>query len=98
MKLDPIVLDKAKEITGARSDNHLGVTFLNRTGTTVKNWRSGKTLPDVLTLYELHALTGETVCAHHMSMAANVRIIVAIEIYSDDRACFFSVAYLDADM
>ena len=65
MKLDPIVLDKAKEITGARSDNHLGVTFLNRTGTTVKNWRSGKTLPDVLTLYELHALTGiaiESMC------------------------------------
>nr|DAV27812.1 MAG TPA: Helix-turn-helix protein [Caudoviricetes sp.] len=41
------------------------MTFLNRTGTTVKNWRSGKTLPDVLTLYELHALTGiaiESMC------------------------------------
>lgn len=58
MKLDPIVIDRAKKVTGAKSDNQLGVAFLNRTGATVKNWRAGKTLPDALTLYELHALTG----------------------------------------
>ena len=44
MHINPEALDKAKEITGARSDEQLGQMFLDRTGSTVRNWRAGKTL------------------------------------------------------
>lgn len=58
IRLNPAVLDKAKEITGARSDDQLGQAFLNITGATVRNYRNGKNVPNIVTLMRLKELTG----------------------------------------
>lgn len=58
IRLDPQVLDKARELTGSRSDDQLGQAFLNLTGVTVRNYRAGKSLPTVVTLARLRELTG----------------------------------------
>ncbi|CAB0543008.1 hypothetical protein CIP107527_00694 [Corynebacterium diphtheriae] len=58
VRLNPIVLDKAKELTGARSDDQLGQAFLNLTGTTIRAYRSGKSNPNIITIMRLKQLTG----------------------------------------
>ena len=58
MHINPEALDKAKEITGARSDEQLGQMFLDRTGSTIRNWRAGKTSPDLETVAKIQRLTG----------------------------------------
>lgn len=58
MKLNTTVLDRAKELTGARSDDQLGQAFLNLTGNTIRNYRAGRSLPTVVTLARLRELTG----------------------------------------
>lgn len=58
MQINPKALDKAKEITGARSDEQLGQMFLDRTGSTVRNWRTRKTSPDLETVAKIQRLTG----------------------------------------
>ena len=58
MQINPKALDKAREITGSRSDEQLGQMFLDRTGTTVRNWRAGKTSPDLETVAKIQRLTG----------------------------------------
>ena len=45
--LDPTVLDLAKEKTGCTSDDQLGQKFLDKSGTAVRNWRKGKSVPDI---------------------------------------------------
>lgn len=58
MQINPKALDKARKITGSRSDEQLGQMFLDRTGTTVRNWRAGKTSPDLETVAKIQRLTG----------------------------------------
>ncbi|WP_165242410.1 hypothetical protein [Corynebacterium lizhenjunii] len=58
IRLNPVVLDKAIEMTGARSDDQLGHAFLNLTGTTIRNYRAGRSAPNVVTLMRLKQLTG----------------------------------------
>lgn len=57
-RLDPAVLDRAKQVTSATSDEQLGQQFLTKTGSTVRNYRTGKTAPDVVTLMRLREITG----------------------------------------
>lgn len=56
--LDPKVLDVARELTGSRSDDQLGQSFLNLTGASIRRYRKGEALPSVLTLMRLRGLTG----------------------------------------
>lgn len=58
IRLNPAVLDKAIELTGSRSDDQLGQAFLNLTGTTIRNYRAGKSAPSIVTLMRLKQLTG----------------------------------------
>lgn len=58
IQLNPDVLDRAKKITGSRSDEQLGQAFLNRTGSTIRNYRAGKSVPDIVTLLKLKEITG----------------------------------------
>lgn len=58
MHINPLALDRAKEVTGARSDEQLGQMFLNRSGSSVRNWRAGRTSPDLETIAKLQQLTG----------------------------------------
>lgn len=57
MQINPLALDRAKEITGARSDEQLGQLFLDRSGASVRNWRAGRTAPDLETVAKLQRLT-----------------------------------------
>lgn len=57
MRLNPEVLDRAKVVTGSRSDEQLGQAFLDRTGMIVRNWRKGKSVPDLGTLGRLQEIT-----------------------------------------
>lgn len=57
MRINPAALDKAREITGAKSDEQLGQLFLDRTGGSIRNWRAGKTSPDLETIAKLQRLT-----------------------------------------
>ncbi|AKN77563.1 hypothetical protein [Corynebacterium ulcerans] len=58
IRLNPTVLDKAKELTGARSDDQLGQAFLNLTGATIRAYRSGRSIPNIITIARLKQLTG----------------------------------------
>lgn len=58
IRLKPEVLDKARELTGSRSDEQLGATFLYLTGATIRNYRDGKTTPTIVTLARLREITG----------------------------------------
>lgn len=53
IRLNPTVLDKAKELTGARSDDQLGQAFLNLTGATIRAYRSGRSIPNIMEIVEL---------------------------------------------
>lgn len=57
MQINPLALDRAKEITGVRSDEQLGQLFLDRSGSSVRNWRAGRTAPDLETLAKLQQIT-----------------------------------------
>lgn len=72
-RLDPTVLDMARNHVGARSDEALGQQFLSKTGVTVRNWRSGRTVPDIRSLMVLRDLTGrplDTMIIHASAAAA----------------------------
>ncbi|MDK8637504.1 hypothetical protein QP866_06645 [Corynebacterium imitans] len=56
-RLRPSVLDAASEMTGAETDDELAHE-LRRSVSTVRNWRSGRTAPDVAGLMQLVKLTG----------------------------------------
>lgn len=58
VRLNPKVLDRAIELTGSRSDDQLGQAFLNLTGMTLRNYRSGKSTPSIATLMRLKKITG----------------------------------------
>lgn len=55
--LDPTVLDDARTLTGATSDEKLA-PFLGLTGVTVRNLRHGRSTPSVATLVKLRSITG----------------------------------------
>lgn len=57
-RLDPQVLDLAKEVTGVAGDEELGQKHLSKTGSTVRNYRTGKTTPPIGVLMILRNLTG----------------------------------------
>ena len=57
-RINPEVLDRAMERTGSTSYEQLGQVFLTKTGTTLRNWRDGKTAPDLASLMKLQKLTG----------------------------------------
>lgn len=57
-RLNPEVLDKARKLTGVRSDDQLGQAFLNLTGATVRSYRAGKSAPSIVTLMRLKEITG----------------------------------------
>lgn len=58
LRLDPTVLDTAKERTGAGSDEVLGVKHLGCSGNTVRSYRKGLTVPSVYILARLREITG----------------------------------------
>lgn len=58
IRINPHVLDKAVELTGSRSDDQLGQAFLNLTGTTIRNYRTGRSLPTIVTMMRLKQITG----------------------------------------
>lgn len=60
MRLDPTVIDEAVEATGARNVDQLGWACLDKSGTTVRNYISGKTVPPVPVLAKLRQITGRT--------------------------------------
>jgi transcriptional regulator with XRE-family HTH domain len=57
-RLDPQVLDLAKSVTGCSGDEELGQKYLGKSGTTVRNYRQGKTNPSIAVLMALRRLTG----------------------------------------
>ncbi|MBY0789569.1 hypothetical protein L3H50_10500 [Corynebacterium sp. MC-04] len=57
MRLDPEVITDAMERTGSRSVDEFGWKFLNKTGTTVRNYMTGKSVPRVPTLMILKRIT-----------------------------------------
>lgn len=57
-RLRPAVLDIARDKTGSESDEQLGQNHLRKTGSTIRNWRTGKTTPDVVGLMRLRKITG----------------------------------------
>lgn len=56
-RLDPSVLDQARDKLGLTSDEKLAAK-VGRTGHTVRCWRNGKTVPKVSDLVKLQFLTG----------------------------------------
>lgn len=59
MRLDPEVIEDAMQRTGSRSVDELGWKFLNKTGTTVRNYVSGKSMPTIPTLMILKRITNK---------------------------------------
>lgn len=57
MRLDPTIITEAMDRTGCRSIDELGWKFLNKTGTTVRNYRDGKSVPTIPTLMILKRIT-----------------------------------------
>lgn len=58
IRLDATVLDIALQATGARGDEALGQIYLGRTGSTVRSYRRGETVPPISVLVRLRHLTG----------------------------------------
>lgn len=58
IKLKQESVDKAMEVTGARSVEHLAQSFLDVTGMTLRNYVAGKTAPNILFLAKMRKLTG----------------------------------------
>lgn len=56
--LNPEALDKALQVTGSRSVDHLAQTFLGKTGATVRRWVKGQSAPDLVSIVRLQKLTG----------------------------------------
>ena len=56
-RLDPTVLDQARDQLGFKSDEKLGAK-LGRSGHTVRQWRKGNSTPTVADLVKLQFLTG----------------------------------------
>ncbi|MHC9567932.1 transcriptional regulator [Corynebacterium diphtheriae] len=56
-RLDPTVLDQAREQLGLSSDEKLGAK-IGRTGQTIRCWRKGSSTPKVSDLVKLQFLTG----------------------------------------
>lgn len=57
IRLDPTVLDQAREQLGFKSDEKLGAK-LGRSGHTVRQWRKGNSVPTMPDLVKLQFLTG----------------------------------------
>lgn len=55
-RLNPEALDQARQIHGFTSDEKLAAE-LETTGTTVRNWRHGRTSPSIGALMRLYKLT-----------------------------------------
>ncbi len=58
MRLDPTIIDIAMECTECASLDEFGWNYLNKSGTTARNYRDGKTIPTIPTLMILKRLTG----------------------------------------
>lgn len=58
MRIDPKILEEAMSKTGSNTLDELGWKFLGKTGTTVRNYHSGKSTPSVATLMVLKRITG----------------------------------------
>ncbi|MCG7267907.1 hypothetical protein [Corynebacterium sp. ACRQJ] len=58
MRIDPRVLEDAMSKTGSNSLDELGWKFLGKTGTTIRNYHSGKSTPSIATLMILKRITG----------------------------------------
>lgn len=61
MRIDPKILEEAMDRTGSSSLDELGWKFLGKSGTTVRNYRSGKSTPSVATLMVLKRITGRAI-------------------------------------
>lgn len=57
VRIDPSVLDQARETLSLTSDEQLGAK-LGRTGHTVRQWRKGNSTPTAQDLVKLQFLTG----------------------------------------
>ncbi|MDH6199248.1 ribosome-binding protein aMBF1 (putative translation factor) [Mycobacterium frederiksbergense] len=57
IRLNPEVLDKARRIEGLTSDEQLGGA-IGKTGHTIRAWRAGTTVPNLVALMRLKQLTG----------------------------------------
>ncbi len=60
MRLDPLIIKDAMERTGCSSVDEFGWKFLDTTGTTVRNYMSGKSMPKIPTLIVLKRITHRT--------------------------------------
>lgn len=58
MRINPQVINEAMERTECSSFDELGWKFLGKSGTTVRNYYSGKSTPSVRTLMVLKRITG----------------------------------------
>lgn len=57
IKLDPSVLDQARESLNLKSDEKLGAK-IGRTGHTIRQWRKGNSVPSAQDLVKLQFITG----------------------------------------
>lgn len=55
-RLDPSVLDTARKSEGLTSDEQLGAA-VGKTSSTIRNYRIGKTVPNIETLMRLKEIT-----------------------------------------
>lgn len=55
-RLDPKVLDKARDLNGFTSDEKLAAE-LEVSGTTVRNWRHGRSMPSIDRMMQLQKMT-----------------------------------------
>ena len=58
--LDPTALDDARALTGAPSDEKLA-EHMDMSGAAVRNLRSGRSTPSILTLVKLRRITGRPI-------------------------------------
>ena len=57
MRLDPAVVTEAMENTECYSIDEFSWKYLNKSGTTLRNYRDGKTVPPVTVLMVLKKIT-----------------------------------------
>ena len=58
MRIDPTVIHEAIDKTGCSSPDEFGWKFIGKSGTTVRNYLNGKTVPAVTTLMVVKKITG----------------------------------------
>lgn len=61
MRVDPTVFQEALDKTGCSSIDEFGWKFIDKSGTTARSYRDGKTMPGIPTLMILKRITGRSI-------------------------------------